>query len=398
VILECRQSTVDWGLETDLVSVTIVDSVDSELDGLLRQAGMQVTHLDLAGLVALTAPSTRQPDVVVLDVRGKGSIPSVVSTLKRQHPQTAIVMIAPALEAGLLVEAMRAGVNEVVADPVTQADLEQAIQRVVNQRQPAGLGRVFAIVGAKGGVGATTVAVNIASVLGPAGKPGRTLLMDLHQAGGDAALFLGAEPRFSILDALENTHRLDATFLRSLVTPVAPGVDLLASPERAVTTHADTATNRAVIDFMAATYRFIVLDLPRSDVAALDALDLADTIIVVANQELATVRRAARLSAALRQRYGRDKVAVVLSRSDRHAEIAGADVERVIAMPVAHVFPSDYRTALQALNRGRPLALGNHNALSGSLKRFALQLAGVRPDRDASPRAGLLGRLTQRGA
>jgi pilus assembly protein CpaE len=381
-----------------VIAVTVAGAHNRELADLLRQAEMQVTEIDLAGLADLTVASPRLPDVIVLDLRGQDGLPPAVSVLRRQHPQIGIVIVAATLDPTLLLQAMRAGVNEVVTDPVAQADLEKAIQRVVGERQAGKIGRVFAIVGAKGGVGATTVAVNVAAVLGAASKPGRTLLMDLHRAGGDAAVFLGVEPRFSILDALENMNRLDATFLRSVVTQVAPHVDLLASPDRPSPSSSDAAGIRAVIGFVAAAYRFTVIDLPRADAAVLDSLDLADTIVVVANQELATVKSASRLSTALRQRYGRDKVTVVLSRLDRRAEIVNADVERVIGFPLAHMFPSDYRAALDALNKGRPLALGNHNELASSFKRFALSLAGVHPERDSNPRAGLLGRLTQRGA
>jgi pilus assembly protein CpaE len=306
------------------------------------------------------------------------------------------VIVTTSLEPALLLEAMRAGVNELVCDPVTQADLEKAIHRVVRQRTVSA-GRIFAIVGAKGGVGATTVAVNTASVLGAAAKPDRALLIDLHQAGGDAAVFLGVEPRFSILDALENTHRLDLVFLKSLVTHVAPHVDLLASSERTVWGSPDASTIRTVIDAVTSAYRFTVLDVPRSDRAALDALDRVATIVIVANQELATIKSTGRLAETLRQRYGRDKVTVVLSRSDRRADIGHADVERVLGVPVAHTFPSDYRTALQALNKGRPVALDNHNELSSSFRRFALQLAGIHSDREQVGRPGLLGRITQRG-
>jgi pilus assembly protein CpaE len=355
---------------------------------------MQATHTDVAGLASLAAPSARQPDVVVLDLRGAAEVPGVIPALKRQHPQTGIVLVTTSLEPALLLEAMRAGVNELVCEPITQADLEKAIHRVVRQRM-ASIGRVFAVVGAKGGVGATTVAVNVATTLGSAGKPDRTLLMDLHQTGGDAAVFLGVEPRFSILDAQENIHRLDLVFLKGLVTKVAPHVDLLASSDRSVADRVDVSTIRAVIDTVASGYRFTVLDIPRADGAVLDALDRVSTIVVVANQELPTVKSASRLAVSLRQRYGRDKVMVVLSRSDRRADIGHADVERVIGMPVAHTFPSDYRTALQALNKGRPVALDNHNELSSSFRRFALQLAGL-PDREPAVRSGILGRLTQR--
>jgi pilus assembly protein CpaE len=376
-----------------VITVALIGPRDGEIENLIRKAAMQVTHTDGPGLASLAAPSARQPDVVVLDVRGATEVPAVIPALKRHHPQTGIVLVTASLEPALLLEAMRAGVNELVCDPVTQADLEKAIHRVVRQRTVS-TGRVFAVIGAKGGVGATTVAVNIATTLGSATKPDRTLLMDLHQTGGDAAVFLGVEPRFSIIDALENTHRLDMVFLRSLVTKVAPHVDLLASSDRAVAGQADPPTIRTVIDAVASAYRFTVLDVPRSDGAVLDALDRASTIVVVANQELATVKSASRLAVSLRQRYGREKVTVVLSRSDRRAEIGHADVERVIGMPVAHTFPSDYRAALQALNKGRPVALDNHNELSSSFRRFALQLAGLPVDSDSEGRSGLLGRLT----
>jgi pilus assembly protein CpaE len=379
-----------------VIAVTLVAPKDGELEALIRKSAMQVTQVDAAALAALAAPAARQPDVVVLDVRGTTELPPVIPALRRQHPETGIVIVTTSLEPALLLEAMRAGVNELVCDPVTQADLEKAIHRVVRQRTVSA-GRIFAIVGAKGGVGATTVAVNTASVLGAAAKPDRALLVDLHQAGGDAAVFLGVEPRFSILDALENTHRLDLVFLKSLVTQVAPHVDLLASSERAVSGSVDASTIRTVIDAVTSAYRFTVLDVPRSDSAVLDALDRVHTIVVVANQELATIKSTSRLAASLRQRYGRDKVTVVLSRSDRRADIGHADVERVLGVPVAHTFPSDYRAALQALNKGRPIALDNHNELSSAFRRFALQLAGIHSDREQLGRPGLLGRITQRG-
>jgi Flp pilus assembly CpaE family ATPase len=133
-------------------------------------------------------------------------------------------------------------------------------------------------------------------------------------------------------------------------------------------------------------YRHIVLDVPRSDGAVLDALEGATRITVVGNQELATVRSASRMAAALRQRYGKDRITVVLSRADRLAEIGHEDVERAVGTPVRHSFPSDYRRALQALNKGRPVTMENHNELSSSFINFACSLAGI--EKPKSERAG----------
>jgi len=293
---------------------------------------------------------------------------------------------------------MRAGVNEVVAEPLNEQLISEAIARVTANRSTTELGKVYGFIGAKGGVGTTTVAVNMAISLGIVSKPRRTLLIDFHQAGGDAAVFTGTEPRFSVLNALENTHRLDQNLLRNLVTEVAPHTDLLAAPERSLGGVLQPDGIRRLIGFVASSYAHTVIDLPKSDGAVLDALEQLSSVFVVANQELATVRSASRVASSLRQRYGREKVHVVLSRSDRQADIGFDDVEKAVGSRVEHTFPSDYRAALQALNRGRPLALENHNELSASFRKFANKLAGVKNERTAPKPGGLLGRLTQRRA
>jgi pilus assembly protein CpaE len=372
--------------------VALVGAVDRQLDELLRASGMKVATLDIGALGAFAGASAQQPDVIVLDVRADGRIPPAVAAIKRQHPATGIVIAASAADPALLLQAMRAGVNELVSDPISQLDLKQAINRVVAQRQTGEIKKIFGFVGAKGGVGTTTIAVNVAAILAANSHKHRTLIMDLHPAGGDAGLLLNVDSRFSVSDALDNTHRLDSIFFNSLVTSAGSHLDLLASSEHALARQADASKIRTVIEFASAAYRYTVLDLPKSDGTVLDALDVLSAIIVVVNQDLAAVKSASRLAAALRQRYGAEKVSIVVNRSDRQAEIGPADIERAVGGKVAHAFPSDYRLALRALNHGFLLINDNHSGLPGSLKRFAFQLAGIADE--AAPRSGFLGRLT----
>ena len=373
--------------------VTLVGAVDRKPEELLRAAGMHVSSVAESTLGMLASASAKQPDVLLVDLRQSPVVPPLVGLLRRNHPNTGVMIIAAALDTALLVEAMRAGVTEVVAEPFTQEDLESAVNRVSAHSVGVELGQVIGFIGAKGGVGTTTVAVNIATMLGPMSKPSKALLMDLHQSGGDAAVFMGVEPRFSVLDAIDNSHRLDQNFLKTLVTSVTGQTDLLASPERPSGGRLDIAKTRRVIELASSAYRHTVLDLPRADANVLDALEQLKAVYIVANQELATVRSATRVAAMLRERYGRDKVGVVLTRSDRQADIGHADVEKAVGLTVAHTFPSDYRIALQALNKGRPLALDNHNDLSASFKRFARELSGESPDRESGRSTGLFGRL-----
>jgi pilus assembly protein CpaE len=379
-----------------VLNVIVVGSADRTLEDLIRSTGANATSAGEGALASLSSAVSAQPDVIVVDVRERKALPAPIPVIRRQHPLTGIILVAESLDPALLLEAMRAGVTEVVSEPLTPADLEAAITRVVSQRPLAQVGRVFGFVGAKGGVGTTTVAVNVAAALGGIGKPDRTLLIDLHQAGGDAALFVGVEARFSIVDALDNTHRLDQNLLRSLVVEAGPCVDLLAASDRAVAGHLEAAKVRRLLEFAPSVYKHVVIDLPRTDGPIMDALDHVHAIVIVANQELATVKSAGRLANALRQRYGRDRVSVVLSRSDRQADIGHADVERVVGCEVGTTFPSDYRLALQALNKGRPLVLDGGSDLANAFIRYARELAGVRREEPQAARAGLLGRLSLR--
>jgi len=273
-------------------------------------------------------------------------------------------------------------------------ELTAAIERVSSARPATIHGQVFAFIGAKGGVGTTTIAVNVATALAQAVDDERTLLMDLHLSYGDASVFLGAEPRFSVADAMENTHRLDEAFFQNVVVQSkSTAVHLLAPAERAVGA-VDLRRIATLLQFAAAHYKYTFRDVPRSEAAALDALEGVASILIVANQELATVRNAGRIAATLRQRYGKERVKIVISRFDKQAEIGTEDVERVVGSPVKYTIPSDYRTALNALNKGRPIALDKDNKLTPAFQAMAFDLAGIRVERVTEPqRGGLFGLL-----
>ena len=214
------------------LNITIVGTSDRQLEELLRGQDMRVKSLPVGDLLALAQQATAQPDVVVLDLRDSNALPPTLSTLRRQHPTTGVVIVAARLDPVLMLEAMRAGVTEWVTNPVTSADFVAALERVTVTRSAAVQGQLFAFVGAKGGVGTTTLAVNVAAALARLTGE-RTLFIDLHMSYGDAAVFFGAEPRFSVVDAIENTHRLDEAFFDSLVVSTKSRVHLLASADRA---------------------------------------------------------------------------------------------------------------------------------------------------------------------
>lgn len=377
------------------VIVTVLESSNRELSTLARGAGMSVVPLDPnTGLVSIERGGAA-PDVLVVDLRGQSSFPQDLATFKRRHPRTGVIIVISSLDPAIMLDAMRAGVTEVVQEPVSGPDLRAAVDRVLGaSAPPTEQGKVFAFVGAKGGVGTTTLAVNVAAAL--AAEPGASVLVtDLHITGhGDAALFLGVEPRFSIADALESVNRLDRAVLNSLVARAKSGVDVLGSPERPSLRHPEPQQLRALIDQLSMQYQYVVLDIPRSDLGTMDAIDPVAAVTLVVNQELPTVRRAGQVATLLRQRYGKDKVASVVSRYDARAEIGQEDIERVVGLPVWAVLPSDYRRAVAAANVGRPLVREGQSRLGSAMEQFARKLAGRPAEASAkAPAARTVGRL-----
>ena len=376
--------------------VLLLGSSDRQLEQLLSRPGSRVIALPSAELTRLAAADAEQPDIIVVDLRTDPHLPPAVWAVKRQHQQTPVIIVAAKLDPALMLEAMRAGVNECVTEPLTAEGIASAIARVVQQGR-AVTGQTFAFVGAKGGVGTTTIAVNAATALARATGHGGVLFIDLHFMYGDASILLSAEPRFSVLDALDHVHRSDEAFFRSLVVKTGAGVDLLASSERAMVGAVEPASIRALMDLALRLYRHVVLDVPRTDTLVLDSLDAVARFVIVANQELATVRSAGRMAASLRQRYGAGRVSVVLSRYDAAAPIGRQDVEKATGAKVIHTFPSDYRGVVEALNQGQPLVLGNHSPLAGRIVSLANDLAGLEPHTpQSSERRGFFGLMTGR--
>jgi pilus assembly protein CpaE len=356
------------------VQITVIGSIDRKLEELVRASGLRPNVASAVDLLALTHPGARQPDILFVDIRPHGQIPAALGVLKRQHPATSVVLVVTELTAELMLDAMRSGVSECVAEPLTVEAVGGALSRIIAQRTTAVGGQVFAFVGAKGGVGTTTLAVNVATQL--AQQRHSTLFIDMHPSYGDAAVQFGAEPRFSLTDALDNTHRLDVAFFNGLTAQTKGGVTLLASPDNTPTAPIDPHRIRLLLDFAVRNYRYTVLDLPRSNPSMLDTMDVAQSIFVVTNQELASVRGACRVAEALSRRYTRDKVSVVVSRFDKGAEIGIGDIEDVVHAPVRFTFPSDYRVAVQALNEGVPFVLGDRGRLTEAVIAFARQLTG----------------------
>jgi pilus assembly protein CpaE len=366
-----------------------------QVSSLLRAGGVPVGIVEARGL------DSAPPDVYVVDIRGDlSSGMATIERLRASHPASAIFAIASAADPDLILRAMRAGANEFFAwtpgNASAAASMEEsfhgAIRRTAARREAAHAGTrqpcvTHVFLGAKGGAGTTTVAVNCAVELARLTKR-PTVIIDLKPCLGEVALFLGVRPRFTILDAVENLHRLDKDFLKELVSRHKSGLDILAGSEHFDRPNAhDAAAIEELLRVLARMYDYIVIDAGNTiNATSVAALYAADTVFLVANPDVPSIRNAQRLVDRVRQLgAGSERVKILLNRSTDQHLIAPKQIETALGYGIHHTFSSDYRTVSTALNSGVPLALTNHSEIANQFGTFTRHLVGLEEGAKAEP-------------
>jgi pilus assembly protein CpaE len=376
--------------------VSYDDEFKRQVAQLLRACGVPV------GIIEGRSAEGTGPDLVVVDIRADASSGmAAIERLRATSATMAIFAIAAAAEPDLILQAMRAGANEFFpwnagdgtsAGRAMEESFHGAVRRSAARREAATAGAkppcvTYAFLGAKGGAGTTTVGVNCGVELARLTKR-PTVVVDLKNCLGEVALFLGVRPRFTVLDAIENLHRLDKDFLKELVAKHKSGLDILAGSEQFDRPNSqDAGAIEELLRVLTRTYDYVVIDagnVINSCVAA--ALYAADTIFLVTNPDVPSIRNAQRLVDRVRQLgAGSERVKVLLNRVSDHHLIAPKQIETALGYGIHHTFSSDYRTVSTALNSGVPLALSNHSELASQFDNFARHLIGLVEDAKPEP-------------
>ena len=342
------------------------------LANLLRAAGVPI------GILEDTRPGRSEPDLALVDLRDDpaGGM-AAIERLRATHAGSAVFAVASTAEPSLILQAMRAGANEFFTWPLEEDGFYGALRRTSARRDTAHAAArppssTLVFFGAKGGAGTTTVAVNCAVELARLTKK-QTIIVDLKSCLGEVALFLGVRPRFTLLDAIENLHRLDRDFLRELVARHKSGLEILAGSEQFDRPGpGDSGAVEELLRVLTKTHDFIVIDAGNAiNACALSALYAADHIFMVTNPDVPSVRNAQRLVDRVRQLgAGGERVRILLNRAAEPYLIAPKQIETALGYGIHHTFTSDYKTVSTALNSGVPLALSNHSELAEQFDRF----------------------------
>jgi pilus assembly protein CpaE len=321
------------------------------------------------------------PDLLLLD-QPLGPDLARLERLVAAHPRMTVVVLSSLHTVDFMMEAMRAGVREVLPAPVSAASLFPAVTRVADKLtlHDQANGKVLAFVSCKGGSGATFLATNLAYTL--AAMPGKKVaLIDLNLQFGDASLFLADQkPLATLADVSLQMHRLDASLLTASMMAITPTLSVLAAPDDPV--HASDVRPEHIDTLLSLARRqfdFVILDIGRTlDPVGLRGLDLADTIFPILQTTLPYIRDGKRLLEVFRSLgYPPEKVKMIVNRHQKKAQIGLQHLETACGAPVWRLVPNHYETAAAAVNQGLPiLKLAPKSPIARSLQELARALAG----------------------
>ncbi len=350
-----------------------------------------VEHQDVGDLSNLLDRLERmRPDVVLIDISTwKEPLEGLIASIRKAVGDPMIVAVNNAADADSILSALRAGINEYLFPPIGEP-LRKALEKRSAERSRPGKGakdkgKSFGMLSAKGGCGATTLACHVAAELGRQNQ--KVLLADLDLDAGMIAFLTKTKSVYSILDAVNNIHRLDISYWKALVSNGIPGVEIVSSPPTLASKQQPKDDQiRHVIAFARPHYDCVVADLGRSlSRIAMAALEEIDEVCLVTTLEVPALHQAKQIiQTLLDSGYGKNRIRLVLNRTPKRLDIGAAELEKMLGVPIFSMIPNDYPELYETYAEGR--LLNRNSELSREITRFALKLASIEDDKQAGPK------------
>jgi pilus assembly protein CpaE len=328
------------------------------------------------------APRTlnRDFDIVLVDLDTNPKLAlDLVETISVRGLAIAMVYSAHA-DSDLLLRAMRVGAREFLTLPFNSGAMAEALVRAsalhsVTRPQEKADGRLLVFLGAKGGSGVTTLACNFAvSLAQESGQ--KTLLIDLNLPLGDAAINLGIKPRYSIVNALQNSSRLDASFLSTMLIKHSSGLSVLAAPsELATAQFSDDAVNK-LLKVACEEFDYVVVDAgSRLDLQHTRLYEESATIYLVTQVGIPELRNSNRLISLL-SAAGSPKLFIVINRYDPHnLEIDEAHLTKALTRPSDWKIPNNYAAVRHMQNTATSL-MEDDSEISRAIRQMTRSVCG----------------------
>jgi pilus assembly protein CpaE len=361
---------------------------------------LEGTALDAAE--ALSGIAT--PETLVIDLSGSADPLADIDALSQAcMADTRVIALGDVNDVRLFRHLMEMGVQDYLLKPVSAADLNAAINRVEETQtatpdDEAEQGRLVAVIGARGGVGASTVAANIAWMM--AHEQGlRVALIDLDLYFGTLALALDMEPGKGFREALENPSRIDGLFIERAMVRESENLYVLAAEEGLENSFSfDPTALDLLLETLRADFDYVILDLPRFHVRSqISTLVPPASVVIVSDPTLAGMRDTQRLSKLVKAvTQGSDLSVVVNSIGNgKNGELSIRDFEGGAELKVDHQIPFEPKSAILAEGAGKTVGeVGKSSKMAQALRDISRQVSN---GADEVERVSLWKRMTGRG-
>jgi len=291
----------------------------------------------------------------------------LIQTIKSLGTEKEVFLTSSRLEPDLLIQALRAGAKEFFPQPVNKEEVRNALikfkelresEKVVKEKKKNG--KIIDIVGSKGGVGTTTVAVNLATSLAQSEGNPLVALVDMNLLFGEIPVFLDIESGFNWAEVARNISRIDSTYLMSILTKHSSGVYVLPSPTGLDGVNVATPEIiEKLFEEMQEIFDFVIIDGGQSiDEISFKIFEMADMVLLVSILSLPCLTNVKRLLWTFK-RLGNppeENIQIIVSRFIKKSEISLQEAERSINKEIFWIVPNDYLTTMSAINLGKTLS------------------------------------------
>ena len=342
-----------------------------------------VEHQDIGDLSTFLDRLERmRPDVVLVDISGwKEPLEGLVASIRNAVGDPMIIALHISADADTILASLRAGINEFLYPPLQEPLRKSLEKRSIDRSRrrdgaTKGAGKSYGFLSAKGGCGATTLVCHVAAELGRQNQ--KVLLMDLDLDAGLVGFITKTKSVYSILDAVNNLHRLDIHYWKALVSNGIPGVEIVASPLSLGTKQQlKDEQVRHVLGFARPNYDWTLVDLGRSlSRLAMAALEEIDEACLVTTLEVPALHQSKQIiQTLLDSGYGKHRVKLILNRSPKRLDITPGELEKMLGVPIYCMVPNDYPELYEAYAEGRMLT--RTSELGKNMARLAVKLGGL---------------------
>lgn len=286
---------------------------------------------------------------------------ALIKKCKEYYHGITVILISDNKDSEYILEAYKTGIKDFLKSPCDLEELKKSLsdlyEEVTDIKRTGANGKIVSVFSNKGGIGVTTVATNLACSLAQL-KDARVLLCDFVLHHGDIAIFLDTEIKYTINEIVANMNRIDKTFLENSLSRTPSGLFVLHSPENPEDSdYINTSHLLELIQQLKKYFDFIIVDTAHDyNDNNISIFDNSDVILELLTLELPCICNCGKtLEVFQKLRYERDKVKLIVNRTNAKNQIGVKIVEEQLNYPIFYQLPNDYPTVVKAINSGKSI-------------------------------------------